>query len=411
MKHNWFGLFVAGQAVSALGTGMSIVVVPTVAYSISGSAGLAGTLVGTALVVRVLSKMPMGVLADRLPRKETLVAAELARCFSMGALASALAHPRSTYLTAVLLFACMLVEPVADNLSQASEVGALPYLVSPEKVASASSMLAGRSFLGSLIGPGAAGVLLTQGIWLPVLVDSLTYGIAAVSIIVIPRNFGGRGRRVAVHRQVYDGLRRVLSDPVLRLAALTGLGLNLAFTGATTIVVLHAAQEGAPGRAGISLTIAAAGGLLGALGAQMLKKISPSIVLSSGFTLMVISIPAIAISDNPFAVGCALAVGMAAGPICGGFLTAYQLRTVPDEFQGTVTSASGLLSSASTPLGPFLAGWALQFWSLGTAALLLGVALALAVGTTAHPSTLRRLSKELELAPSSNGSATPNPIE
>src|SRR6202008_953051 len=67
-RNRHFLILWAGQAVSALGTSMSVLVFPLVGFAITGSTLLAGLATTAVLLGSVVARLPAGALADRWPR-------------------------------------------------------------------------------------------------------------------------------------------------------------------------------------------------------------------------------------------------------------------------------------------------------------------------------------------------------
>lgn len=84
-----FATLWSGQAVSELGSSMSVLVFPLIGYAITGSAALAGLATAAALLGGVVAGLPAGTLVDRWPRRRVLLVGNLAGVAVFGGLAGA----------------------------------------------------------------------------------------------------------------------------------------------------------------------------------------------------------------------------------------------------------------------------------------------------------------------------------
>jgi MFS family permease len=72
-----FVILWSGQAVSELGSSMSMLVFPLIGYAITGSAGLAGLATAATLLGQVVAGLPAGAMVDRWPRRRVLLVVPL----------------------------------------------------------------------------------------------------------------------------------------------------------------------------------------------------------------------------------------------------------------------------------------------------------------------------------------------
>jgi MFS family permease len=84
-----FRLLLACEVISVAGTAVAVVAIPFAVLAIGGSASDVGSVATAALVPMIACLLAGGVVADRLPRHQVIVAANAAQALSQGASAAA----------------------------------------------------------------------------------------------------------------------------------------------------------------------------------------------------------------------------------------------------------------------------------------------------------------------------------
>src|SRR5579884_4040046 len=85
-----FRLFLVGQAISLLGSGMVSVALAFAVLDLTGSVADLGFVLGAETVAQVTFLLAGGVIADRLSRRSVMVVSNLSSCASQGATAALL---------------------------------------------------------------------------------------------------------------------------------------------------------------------------------------------------------------------------------------------------------------------------------------------------------------------------------
>src|SRR6185437_11427450 len=165
--------FFGAQAISMFGDRMVTVALAFAVLLQGGSP----TDVGTVLAMRALPLIACllvgGVVADRTSRRTVLVAADLVRLVSQGALAAWLILGRPSVLAIGLLAG---VTGAGSGFAAPATTGLLPEVVVPEKLAEANGLRAIAFSAGELGGPLLSGVLVaTAGPGWALGIDALTF--------------------------------------------------------------------------------------------------------------------------------------------------------------------------------------------------------------------------------------------
>lgn len=158
LKIRNYRLFATGQVVSNTGTWMQRIAQDWLVLSLTGSASAVGITVALQFLPMLLFGLYGGVLADRLPKRQLLVATQSAMALTGLALAaltlSGHVQVWHVYLTAFLLG----LVTVVDNPARQSFVAEM---VGPEQLSNAVSLNSANFQSARLVGPAVAGVLIT----------------------------------------------------------------------------------------------------------------------------------------------------------------------------------------------------------------------------------------------------------
>ncbi|HSZ45694.1 MAG TPA: MFS transporter [Streptosporangiaceae bacterium] len=380
-RHRDFLIFWSGESASMLGSAVSYIAFPLVAAAVlHATAVQMGILAMTGQLPALCFGFAVGVAADRLPLRATMIVADLGRCLLMGwiPVAAALGVLALWQLFAVS-FGTGALTLLFGNCYQAY----LPGLIATGRLAEGNAKLAASQSAAETGGPGVAGAIAAVGgVPSALIADALSYLVSALALGVLPGRSprrAGDGERRRIWPDIKAGIQLVWQDPVLRWATAStavvatfcqlqtavyflfmtsGLHLRvsligLVFTVAGAIGFVSATlADRIAVRAGIGRLIVA-GQLIEALGGILLALAGGSHWAAAAF---------IVASETSYSVGAPLFVV--------GFTSVRQARA-PERDRGKVIGASRFLSAALMPVASLLGG------VLGSVA---GLRTALAVG-------------------------------
>jgi MFS family permease len=382
----------SGQAVSELGSQVSLVAYPLLVLAVTGSPAKAGVVAFARQVPIAVLALPAGVVADRVNRKRLMVACDGIRALALASVPIALVAGRAPYALIVLV---AVIDGTGFVVTYVTERGAVRRLVLPDQLGEAVARNESRAFAAMLAGPPLGGVLFAFGRAVPFLGDSISYVASAASKLLIRSEFQ-ETRIDATPGRAAEGLRWVWQRPFFRTCMLLFACSNPIFTGLYLLVVVLAKRHGASSaQVGVMLGIAAAGGLIGALLAPRLqRRLSPRSVLIGENWMIALAIPFLLIPHDALVLGVIVAGAELVTPVTNSIVVGYRVALAPDALQGRVQAASTLISYSAGWLGPLAVGFMLQ--SAGSTATILsltGWALLLAVAATTsrsfrHPPTL-----------------------
>ncbi|WP_432846762.1 MFS transporter [Amycolatopsis sp. CA-161197] len=391
-RHADFRRLFLGNSVSLLGSSVTTVALPLAAVlTLHASSIYMGLLGAAALLPHFLLGLPAGVWVDRLPYRQILVTADIAQLVLISSIPVAAAFGMPT-LAQLLLVA--LLAGVANLFETVAAQSFTPALVPPEELLPANSALmlstTTVATTGSALG-GALVALLTAPF--AIVADAASFLVAALlkARIRVP----GPPRAAREHhlvKDVLEGLHAVFGHPVLRVVTLSAtLG---AFAGQlqNTVLVLYLVRElgFSPAAVGLTVTVAGAAGMLGALVAHPItRRLGPGRAYLAGMTLA--SAAGLVIAAGGAIAAVAGQVLRGAGPSLYGVnqQTLRQTLIAPD-LLSRATATWRFLVYGMQPLGA-LAGGLLGSVSL-RATLITGAAvMALATVSAVRLSRVREL--------------------
>jgi MFS family permease len=356
-RNREFNLLWTSQSLSDLGASVAQLAVPLLVLALTGSAVQAGV-VGTAgQVARLLSRLPAGVLADRVNRRTAMLACDAVRLLAFAALAVTVA----THWAAVaMIIVVTMIDAVCGTMVDTTENAALRSLVPAAQLPGAVARNEARSYGTSLAGPPLGGLLFGLGPALPFLGNALSYlaSLAGVALIRKPMQ-GERDAAPAGHASaLLEGLRFVFGNSFLRAVVVIAAPLNFALNGTVFTVIVTLQRHGVrPGVIGLTETIVGVGGLAGAFVAPMLQRWLPfprlmSFICWAATAVLVIS----AMLTATIAAAVPLALAVFLGPACNAALFGYQAAITPDRLQGRVLSVIFMVAMSAAAAAPLLAG-------------------------------------------------------
>lgn len=371
-----YWLLWSAASASYLGSGITFGALPLLAASLTRDARVISLTEAVGGAGWLLLGLVSGVLVDRWRRTSTMWIVDAVRAVVAGVFAAfVLADLQTIPLLLLVGFGLGLLAPFFDNASSA----VVPDLVGPGELERANGyQQVSLLLLANLIGPpvGAALFVLNQG--LPILIDAISYAVAAVLIWSMRKAAPAPERSAERHlgRELAEGLRFLWRHTLLRSLCLLLVVVNAVNAGIVAILVLYVLDELElpPAGFGWMVAIYATGGVAGAFLAPRLSR-SMS-VFASLLTAMIIG----SVSIICFGLVPELAMVIVAGIVLG-FGSAWwsvvtitmRQRIVPKELLGRVTSVYRMVAFAAAPLGAVGAGFLAHQTGLRTPYVVMGL--------------------------------------
>ncbi|QIP85916.1 MFS transporter [Streptomyces sp. Tu 2975] len=357
LKIRNYRLFATGQVVSNTGTWMQRIAQDWLVLSLTGSASAVGITIALQFLPMLLFGLYGGVLADRLPKRQLLLATQAAMGLTGLALAvltlSGHVQVWHVYLTAFLLG----LVTVVDNPARQSFVAEM---VGPDQLRNAVSLNSANFQSARLVGPAVAGVLITAvGSGYAFLLNGLSFVAPIAGLLMMRASELHKVERAPRGKgQLREGLRYVagrpeLIWPIVLVGFIGTFGFNFPiWLSAFVDDVFH----GDAGTYGLLNTLMAAGSLAGALlaarrGTSRLRLLVGAAVLFGVLEIVTAFAPAFWI----FAV-MMVPIGMFGLTVNVTANSSVQMATDP-LMRGRVMSLFMMVFTGGTPLGAPLVGW------------------------------------------------------
>ena len=266
----WFG-----QTVSEFGSQVTALALPLAAVLVlHASTFQVGLLTTTGYAAFLLIGLPAGVWVDRVRRKPVMIAADVTRAVMLASIPVAYGLG---VLTLAQLYVVTFISGVATVFFDVAYMSMVPGLVGRQHVAEANAKLQATVSLAQVSGPSAAGFLIGL-LSAPVafLADAASFVVSVLSLLIIrdPEPAPERAERRSLRGEMGDGLRFVMTHPILRMIAGSTATSNLFSSAVFAISVVFLVRQVHLGAStiGVLTSLGAVGGVLGALSCGLLRR-------------------------------------------------------------------------------------------------------------------------------------------
>ena len=358
LAHRDFGIYVAGNSVSLIGTWMQRIGVGWLAWKLSHSGAVLGLTAFADLFPTVLIGPFGGALADRLDRLRLIKTAQalgLVQALTLFILTV------TGQITVPLLLALVLVGGVAGGVEQPARLALVPNLVPRPYLATAVAINSIVFNSARFIGPALAGLAI---VWLGVaIVFALNALSFAAFLLALARlrlaPLAPPPRTVSVLGAVGEGLRYTATHPgigpILLVHAVLAVGARPFFE----LLPAFADQvfgRGAPGLATLSSTVGIGAVVGGFWLAQRTDQARLTGIVLVNSLLIALATLGFALSSwFPAAVACVAVAGFAM--VATGVATQTLMQiAVEDDMRGRVLSLFGLIFRGGPALGALAIG-------------------------------------------------------
>ena len=349
-----FRMLWSAQSLSAIGDSMMLVAVPFAALKVGGSPTAVGLVFAANIVPRIALMLVGGVWADRLPRQQVMIAADLVRGFGQAAGAFVLLTGVAE-LWQLALIAAIHGSGAAFFLP--ASTGLVPETVTTARLQQANAMIALSRNVFAVAGPALAGVLVYAfGTGWVYAIDAVTFGLSAAFLVRLPAK-AVRAERKRFLADLVDGWREVTARTWV-WASIIYFGVGN-FTVAVFFVLgpdiadreLNGARDW-----GLILAGNAVGSVLGSLLALRFRPPRP---LAIGYALITVAALQPLLLIRPFPALAVAAAGLLAWVAFSFSITLWQTtlqELIPREALSRVVSYDWLGSLALMPIGFAVAG-------------------------------------------------------
>jgi DHA3 family macrolide efflux protein-like MFS transporter len=350
------------QTLSRIGSSTTGFALALWMYGRSGSVTLLGLMLLATSLPSLLVGPYAGTIADRLPRRLTMLGADTVAALVTGTI-GLLAW--SGQLEPVHVIALVALGSVADSFQEPA-FGALVGEAAPSDQL---ERLNGVTQLGSAIsivaGPATAGVLLAAGgLGLVVAVDLVTYIAATVALALL--RFGDERRNLhtgADRPRIREGWQALLAEPGLLRISLTSLAVNLLFGLVNVLLVPLLLGFTDEARAGVVMSLMGVGMVAGSSAIAILgRRGRGGWVIGGGIAVVGLGVVLAGLRPSLWVVAAAALVIAVPVPVVGAVARSLTQRAIEPVLLGRVMALRRTLAVAAMPLahlgaGPLVDGW------------------------------------------------------
>ncbi len=364
-----FWIYFAGQTLSELGGSFTLFALPLLVYKLTHSAtNLAITTVAD-FSPYLLFGVLIGAIVDRADRRRLMLRTDLARGLVIAVL-PVIYLAGSLHVWAV--YAVGFVQATLGIIFDAGEFAAIPSLVGREDLVAANGRIMATGYAGQVLGPLVAGIaVLTLPVPELFFVDAASFGVSALTLAAIKRSFNapdeatapaeGRGRLRSVLIDARDGLRFVVSNPVLRTISLMMALINFVGASEWSQLVLFAKRVLSATDTGVSgLYAAGAAGVvvLSLAASRIRRRLSFKLTALGALVVSGLATTAMALIGEYWPALVLWAAASGFGMLFNINTGALRQALVPPELLARVMTVAAVLAWSAIPLGA-LAGAAI----------------------------------------------------
>ncbi|MBO1624630.1 MFS transporter [Bacillus arachidis] len=363
-KSRHFTFLWIGQLLSVLGSSITMVILPVVVYTLTGSTVVMGTTMAMYMLPNILVLPFSGLIVDRINRVKLMLFTDIVRCILMITLAVLVF---TDTLTITILYVLVATYGLMDGLFQPAYAAVRARVFVPE-IRNAANALTQMSNQGvRLIGPALGGLIVSvasAGIGFGL--DALTYLLSFICLLFLKDVTAKKvqeqtNQKMNFKKDFTEGIVVLKSHPWLWITILAFSFINICHAGIIVVLIpwlFNVHHQFEPFVYGIGMACSGAGAVVAALifgGRQRWHKrglLAYGGVLISGMSLLLMSF----VSWAPGLVGLMALEGF--GIMIFGLIWETSLQElVPEEAFGRVASLDMLGSFALLPLGYVVVGW------------------------------------------------------
>ncbi|MBM4419936.1 MAG: MFS transporter [Chloroflexi bacterium] len=354
------------QAISKFGSGITGSALPLAAVMVlDATPAQMGLLAALGMAPLALIGLVAGAWVDRVRRRPLMVAADVGRAILLGSIPAA-------YLLGALRFEHLLVvAPLAGTLTVVFDISyqsLVPELVGRDQLLRANSRLATVDATAEITTPGLAGIFV-QAIGAPfaILLDAASFVASAVLVALVDVREAARRPTYltsSLRREIADGLRAVMSSPMLRSVAAFNASRTFfgSFIGA--LYALYALRELGldPILLGITIGVGGASNLVGTtLVEPVTRRFGVGPTMLGAMVVGSIAVYTLPLAGGPVLLAFAiLVIGQASDAIHPLFdVNALSLRQsiAPERVLGRVNATMHVIDGGLAPIGALVGGF------------------------------------------------------
>ena len=344
---------------SNIGDGIVLAALPLLAADLTREPlGVAATTIAVRLPW-LLFGLFAGVIVDRMDRLRLMIVTDLGRVVAFLGIALIVATGE---MTLAVLYLAVFGVGILETLFDTAAMSMTPALVERDQLERAnarinSSQIAANEF----VGPPFGGMLFAVAAAVPFGVNAATFGVSVAILLSIRGRYRPhRQAETSVIADIRAGFGFVWREPIIRAFGIGAGVINLGFTAAAAVLVLHA-QDNLSLDAfgfGLLLTSAAVGGVVGAqLAPRTIMVVGRKPGVFASVAALAVGVAVMGATNSPWVAGVGFACFGFAGEIWNVVSVTYRQSVTPDAMLGRVMSGFRVIAYGAFPIGAALGGF------------------------------------------------------
>jgi MFS family permease len=364
-RNRRFVVLWTSQALSEVGSGVFMVVLPLVAVvTLNSSTFQVGLLQTAATIAYLLVALPAGAVIDRRRKRPIMIACDLSRLLILAYIPFVAWSGRldiwQLCLAALLVGICGVFFDVAYQ-------SYLPILVKSDQLLEANGKLAATQSAAMVAGPGLGGAAISVvGTTSAVLLGSASYLLSSLGVASIgnvePQPVSTRRKERSMRRDVLQGLNFVVRDAVLRRILVSSGSINLFVHVIVAVEVVYLVRilRVPAGLVAVAFACSAIGGIVGGFSARSIANLIGTArtlwasILGLSWTLFLLPMAQPGWGVALYSLGI---LGLSA--TCAVFNSAqiaYRQYVCPPDLLGRATASTRWITWGVMPVGTALGG-------------------------------------------------------
>jgi len=377
LRERNFRMLWAGSGISAVGDQFYLVALPWVVLQLTGSAVAVGTILMAVAIPRAALMLFGGALTDRISARRIMMSTASARTLFVTVIGFLL---WGRFLHLWELYVLGFFFGVADAFAWPAATTLLPSLVKREQLVTANSVFQTTGQLTAIEAPAPAGLVIKAlGTAWAFFIDAISFLFIIAALWRLPDP--PKAESVAkppMWRSILDGIAYVRRDLPLRSLMLVAAMLNFSISGPMSVGLpyLVKIKFGSPAAYGLVVSAMAAGGLLGALLAGVLKIKRRGLLLLGACVVIGAGIASMGMLGHLWLIAALLVlVGCSAG-VANVHIAAWIQQRIDATVRGRVFSVLMLGNFGLMPISLAGAGFMVA-WNLKLMFLIAGMSMVL----------------------------------
>jgi len=372
-SYKGFRLFWFSTTIFVLGASAFPIALAVTVLDAGGSATTLGLILGARILSGVVFAPFAGVWADRLPRKQVMMAADLFRAAIVFSMVFISAPSMPHYALGIAVF----VMGIGDAFGAASAGAFIPSLLPDDKLPAGNVARGVVVRMASIVGPGIGGAsVLIIGGRMTFLFTAIAFSIGTFFLAKIKEDVNANKKpQESFFTELREGLRTVWEIKwVGAMIAMASVQLMVVLAAEAVLLPVITRREFHTNTVfAVSAAAFSVGGVISAIVFAKIKVKHEGQTSVLIWMLLILAPLVLAFPVNEYVVvGAYLLAGLSVGPWEAYWNSAIQ-REIPHDLQGRVFSIDHMGSSGLMPLGMALVGPAVAFF--GEKDLLIGASI------------------------------------